>query len=167
MASFKLWALVPSKMVQIRDSRFFWAPMSPFAFLIIVLLKNFLVACGDPDKDPVCFKTLLHGKYHPRCQREWNITRTPCLRPVLITGTAGVGDARTARIFRGAGFQTLWQNHQVMDQSPDAEVLVSWFSRTDVEGLQKASSYHWPWKARFWEHHAMDEANIPLTPEMR
>ena len=112
-----------------------------------------------------CFLRLLHGKYDEDCLREENITRTPCVRPALITGTSGSGTARTAALFRVAGFHAVWQDHGYVDGDEDAELLVSWFSRADVEGLRRASGFHWPWKARYWELPPFDATTPPLKPE--
>ena len=50
-------------------------------------------------------------------------------------------------------------------EDEDAELLVSWFSRADVEGLRRASGFHWPWKARYWELPPFDATTPPLKPE--
>ena len=118
---------------------------------LLVLVPLHLRLARSADEITRCFRTLFHGKYDAFCLAEQNITRTPCVRPLLITGTGGSGTARTAALFGAAGFSSVWQDHETMDETDESEVLTSWFSRTDVEGLRRASGFHWPWKARFWE----------------
>jgi len=73
-----------------------------------------------------CMLSLFHGLYEEDCLKLLNIDSQRndiCVQSVYITGSMGSGTMYSSRLLDG-----VWQNHS----RTESNVLVSWFSRSDV-----------------------------------
>lgn len=88
---------------------------------------------------PFCRSVLYHGKLSTPCLAELNISeaKLPCVRNLFVTAFPGSGTLFTATQLRKLNYLVAHESHHLEELELKPDVLVSWYSRTDVWRLPR------------------------------